>query len=63
MINLDGIGLAGSLLHVMIVLAFVGSALFIFLYLWSKGRLDMDQEPAEKMFDGDKKPGGRNDNK
>ena len=35
------------------VLAFVGSALLVFIYLWRKGRLDMDEEPKFQMMKDD----------
>ena len=46
----DGMGIYGSLFHYTMVIAFVGSAFLIFLYLWRKKRLDMDEEPKFQMM-------------
>lgn len=45
----DG-GVCGSFVHYAFILAFVGSAFLIFLYLWRKGKLDMDEEPKIRML-------------
>ncbi len=47
---LDGAGIYGSLYHYTSVIAFVGSAFLIFLYLWKINRLDMDEEPKYQMM-------------
>jgi nitrogen fixation-related uncharacterized protein len=47
---LDGVGLYGELLHFIIALVSFGTAVLIFIYLWRKGRLDMDEGPAERML-------------
>lgn len=47
---IDGNGVYGSLLHYTSVIAFTGSALFVFIYLWWKGKLDMDEEPKMQMM-------------
>lgn len=47
---LDGFGVYGSTLHSALVVAFVGSAFMVFLYLWKKGRLDMDEEAKHQMM-------------
>lgn len=47
---IDGIGVYGNFFHYGIVISLVGSALFIFLYLWKKKRLDMDEEPKFQMM-------------
>lgn len=47
---LDGGGVCGSWVHYAFILAFVGSAFLIFLFLWRKNRLDMDEEPKIKMM-------------
>jgi hypothetical protein len=57
----DGSGVCGGYLHYALVIAFVGSAFLIFLYLWRKGRLDMDEEPKIKMMEDDDKPERGND--
>lgn len=46
----DSIGIYGNVLHHAIVVFLVGSAFILFLYFWSKGRLDMDEEPAQRMM-------------
>lgn len=43
-------GIYGSTLHYGLIIAFVGSAFLIFLYLWRKGKLDMDEEPKFQMM-------------
>lgn len=47
---LDGFGVYGSYLHYGLVILLVGGAFIIFLYLWKKGRLDMDEEPKHRMM-------------
>ncbi|MFT5316908.1 MAG: hypothetical protein ACI8RA_000148 [Chlamydiales bacterium] len=47
---LDGGGVCGEVMHYSMVIAFVGSALLVFVYLWRKGRLDMDEEPKYQMM-------------
>jgi hypothetical protein len=47
---MDGFGIYGHFFHYAIVIALVGSAFFIFLYLWKKNRLDMDEEPKFQMM-------------
>jgi len=47
---IDGYGVYGNYLHYGLVIAFVGSALILFIYLWSKGRLDMDESPKFNMM-------------
>lgn len=48
---LDGVGFFGNLFEYSMVVALGGSALLVFIYLWRKGRLDMDQEPAIAMME------------
>jgi len=50
MIYEDPNGVTGSLLHYSLVIFMVCSAFFIFLYLWRKGRLDMDEAPKHQML-------------
>lgn len=50
----DSSGVYGGILHYSLVFAIVGSSLLIFLYLWSKGRLDMDEAPKIEMMRDDK---------
>ena len=49
----DGFGVYGNMLHYGIVVGLVGSALLIFIVLWRKGRLDMDEEPKLRMMQHD----------
>lgn len=58
---LDGGGECGSLVHYAFVLAFVGGAFLVFLYLWKKDKLDMDEEPKIKMMQDEEK--GKDDSK
>jgi hypothetical protein len=46
----DGGGAYGNLLHYGLTIAFVGSALLVFIYSWTKGRLDMDESPKIQMM-------------
>jgi hypothetical protein len=51
----DVSGIYGGILDYAIIFSIVGSALLAFLYFWSKGRLDMDEEPKMQMMnDSDK---------
>ena len=47
---IDGIGVYGNFFHYALVIALVSSAFLIFLYLWRKKRLDMDEEPKFQMM-------------
>jgi hypothetical protein len=47
---LDGAGVYGSLLHYSFVVAFVGSAFLIFICIWWKGKLNMDEGPKFQMM-------------
>lgn len=49
----DGIGVYGSMLHYGLVVAFVGTAFLLFVCLWKKGRLDMDEGPKYQMMEDD----------
>ncbi len=49
----DGIGVYGYIFHYALLFALVGSTLLIFIYLWRKGRLDMDESAKEQMMKGD----------
>jgi uncharacterized membrane protein len=51
--TLDGGGIYGEVFHYSMLAAFFGSAVLVFLYLWSKGRLDMDEEPKMQMLEED----------
>lgn len=50
---IDGIGVHGFVLHYALLFAFFGSSLIVFLYLWKKKRLDMDEKPKYSLFDED----------
>lgn len=47
---LDGIGVYGEALQYSMALALIGSAVFVFLYLWYKGKLDMDEQAKMQMY-------------
>ncbi len=47
---LDASGEYGSIVHYAIVIALVGGAFIAFLYLWKKGKLDMDEQPKFDMM-------------
>ncbi len=47
---LDDWGLHGEMLHYGLIFMIVGGALIAFLYFWSKGGLDMDEEPKLQMM-------------
>jgi hypothetical protein len=49
----DWSGIYGGILHYAMIIAFTGSAVLAFLYFWSKGRLDMDEEPKLQMMRND----------
>ncbi len=46
----DGSGVFGGIFHYSLIFSIVGSTFLLFLYLWSKGKLDMDEEPKEQMM-------------
>lgn len=46
----DPSGIYGAVFHYAFVIAFVGSAFMLFLYLWKIKRLDMDEEPKFQML-------------
>lgn len=46
----DGGGIYGSLWHYSMLFALIGSTLLVFLYLWSKGRLNMDEDAKDQMM-------------
>jgi hypothetical protein len=52
----DPSGVYGSLLHYSLVLALIGSTLLVFIYLWRKGRLDLDEEPKHQMMKESEEP-------
>lgn len=48
--TVDAGGVYGESLHYALIIFLSGSAFILFLYFWSKGRLDMDEEPKEQMM-------------
>lgn len=46
----DGEGVYGTFLTYGMTISFVGSAFILFLYLWWKERLDMDEEAKFEMM-------------
>lgn len=51
---IDEIGIYGLILHYAFVMAFVGSALFAFIYFWYNGTLNMDEEAKFQMMNDEK---------
>jgi hypothetical protein len=60
--TLDGTGIYGEILHFAFAALFFGGALLIFIYLWRKGRLDMDEDPARRMLEDEPEDKKRNSN-
>lgn len=58
---LDGFGIYGLVVDYAMIFAFVGGAFLIFLYLWKKGRLDMDEEPKHQMMQKEDEPKEKKD--
>lgn len=56
---LDGGGVYGHFLHYSLVFAMIGSAFLVFLYLWRKGKLNMDEEPKRQMMEEEGENHGR----
>jgi hypothetical protein len=54
---MDEAGLCGLVMHYAFVFAIVGSSLLAFLYFWSKGKLDMDEEPKLRMMHEEQQDG------
>lgn len=48
---IDTWGVYGAYLHYGIVILMVGLAFIMFYYLWSQGRLDMDESPKMQMME------------
>lgn len=46
----DTSGIYGGIYAYAFILALVGGAALAFIYFWSKGRLDMDEEPKLQMM-------------
>jgi hypothetical protein len=46
----DTSGIYGGIYSYAFILALVGAAFLAFIYFWSKGRLDMDEEPKMQMM-------------
>ena len=46
----DGAGATGATLHYALILFLVGGAFILFLFLWFKGKLDMDEAPKWQLF-------------
>ena len=50
---IDGIGALGNYMHFGLVSCLVGSAFLIFMYLWKKGKLDMEEDAKYEMMRSD----------
>lgn len=46
----DGLGIYGTLWHYSMLFALIGSTLLVFIYLWSKGSLGIDEEAKDQMM-------------
>jgi hypothetical protein len=53
---IDGFGVYGNYTHFGLVIFFVGSALLVFLYLWQKGKLGMDEKAKYQMMEKEEEP-------
>lgn len=51
----DYSGVYGSAFHYAMILFLVGGAFILFIYLWKKGRLDMDESPKIQMMESEEK--------
>ena len=49
----DGIGVYGSIMNYSFLFFLLGSTLLVFIYLWRKGLLGMDEGPKYDMMDSD----------
>lgn len=47
----DSFGIQGMVASYALIFFFIGIAFIFFLYLWWKGRLDMDEEPKHQMLE------------
>jgi hypothetical protein len=47
---MDPSGVVGSVLSYAMTVAFAGSAFFVFLYLWKKGSLGIDEDASLEMM-------------
>jgi hypothetical protein len=47
---IDSMGIYGHIFHYSFVIAFAGGAFLIFISLWRKKRLDMDESPKYQML-------------
>ena len=52
---LDATGFSGAIFTSSLFLALFGSTLLVFIHLWRKGRLDMDEEAKYQLFDENEK--------
>lgn len=53
--GLDSSGIYGGIFDYAQVFIFFGTALIAFIFFWSKGQLDMDEEPKFQMMQERKK--------
>lgn len=53
MIAVDPFGVLGHLLHYSLVIFLVGSAFLVFLYLWKRDKLGLDEEAKNQMMEND----------
>lgn len=55
---IDSTGVCGSIVHYSLVIMLVGCSMILFLYLWRKGKLDMDEGPKYQMMNDDNEENG-----
>jgi hypothetical protein len=48
--KLDSFGISGMAIAYALIIFFTGTALMVFIYLWRKNRLDMDESPKIQML-------------
>lgn len=51
--SLDAVGIVGEIFQFSFMMALGASTILVFLYLWRKKRLDMDESPKKKMLEVD----------
>lgn len=51
MTGTDGGGVYGSIFYYSFTIAYVGAAFLVFIYLYMKNKLDLDEAPKMEMMD------------
>lgn len=55
--DVDGGGVVGAFLSYGMAIATMGATVLVFIHLWRKGRLDMDEQPKYHMMREDEELG------